>query len=43
MAPPAYDAIADWYEQEFLGGRDDPGAVVIRRGYAGRPGRTGAE
>jgi NAD(P)-dependent dehydrogenase (short-subunit alcohol dehydrogenase family) len=41
MAPPAYDAITDWYEQEFLGGRDDPGAVVIRRGHAGRPGRTG--
>jgi SAM-dependent methyltransferase len=31
MAPAAYDAIADWYEQEFLGGRDDSDPIGIDR------------
>jgi SAM-dependent methyltransferase len=32
MAPAAaYDAIADWYEREFLGGRDDPDPIGVSR------------
>ncbi|MFB9839789.1 class I SAM-dependent methyltransferase [Actinoallomurus acaciae] len=31
MAAAAYDAIADWYEQEFLGDRDDPDPIGVDR------------
>jgi SAM-dependent methyltransferase len=27
----AYDAIADWYEREFLGGREDPDPIGVGR------------